>query len=73
MNSTPDTAEKSLRRRINISTTSKGVRSFDVTIDATGYTLAEQMQELDAAVAEAEKRCKEPEKVTFSPPADGTI
>ena len=73
MNSTPDTAEKSLRRRINIKETAKHERYWDISIDATGYTLAEQMQELDAAVAEAEKRCKEPEKVTFYPPADGTI
>jgi predicted oxidoreductase (fatty acid repression mutant protein) len=72
LNETP-TAEKSLRRRINIKETAKHERYWDISIDATGYTLAEQMQELDAAVAEAEKRCIETETVAYYPPADGTI
>jgi hypothetical protein len=52
---------RSLRRRISVKETSKHERYWDCTIDATGYTLEEQMAELDATMAEAEKRCQQEE------------
>ena len=63
---TTDTGEKdrvtrSLRRRANIDISVKGVRTYSVTIDATGYSLEEQLEELDLLVLALEARCQSPE------------
>ncbi len=51
-------AARTLRLRANISTTSKGLRSYDCTIEGTGYSRDELLEQLDALVAELETRCK---------------
>lgn len=50
---------RSLRRRSNIAITSKGLRSWDCTVESTDFDLAEHMTEMDALVAALEERCKE--------------
>lgn len=48
--------EKSKRYRINVSTSVKGVKTYDCTIDLVGFTQAEVLAESDALVAELDKR-----------------
>ena len=47
---------KSVRYRINISTSVKGVKTFDCTVDMLGYTMEETLIESDKLVAELTKR-----------------
>ena len=47
---------KSLRRRINVSTSVKGVKTWDCTCEAEGYTRDELLIESDWLVAALEKR-----------------
>lgn len=47
---------KSLRYRVNVSQTSTGKKSWDSTVDGTGYTMPEVLDESDKLVAELEKR-----------------
>tara|TARA_Y100000310_G_scaffold192949_1_gene192870 strand:- start:309 stop:572 length:264 start_codon:yes stop_codon:yes gene_type:complete len=42
--------DKSIRRRMNITVSVKGVKTWDTTVDATGYTIAELAEELDQQV-----------------------
>ncbi len=53
--------EKSLRYRINISTSVKGVKTWDCTVDGQGYTDDEVLAMSDALVAKLEQRYKMPE------------
>lgn len=47
---------KTIRYRINISTSVKGVKTWECTTDAEGYTQAEALAESDKLVKELEKR-----------------
>lgn len=49
--------ERTLRQRINVSTSTKGVHTFDCTVEGTGeYTQEELLAQSDALVAELERR-----------------
>ena len=48
--------EKSLRHRVNVTTSVKGVKTWDCTIDGTGYTQDEVLAESDKLVAQLEQR-----------------
>lgn len=52
--------EKSLRYRVNVSTSVKGVKSFDCTVDATNLSMEEILQESDKLVAELSRRYPAP-------------
>ena len=47
---------KSIRYRINVSTSVKGVKTWDCTCDAEGYEMFHVLQESDALVDALEKR-----------------
>ena len=49
-------ATKSLRFRINVSTSVKGVKTFDCTVDGTEYTMEDVLAMSDDLVAELDKR-----------------
>ncbi len=44
------------RHRINVSTTSKGVHSYDCTVEGTGFTQEEALAESDTLVAALDAR-----------------
>lgn len=48
--------EKSLRYRVNISTSVKGIKTWECTVDGTGFTQEEILAESDKLVAQLEKR-----------------
>ena len=48
--------EKSIRRRINVSTSVKGVHTFEVTIETSGYSEAETLAMSDSIVVQLDKR-----------------
>jgi hypothetical protein len=48
--------QKSIRRRVNISTSVKGVKTWDATVDMENYSLEEVLAESDKLVQELEKR-----------------
>jgi hypothetical protein len=48
---------KSLRRRANIKSTSKGDLSFDCTIDGTGYSEAELLLQLYSLATKLQQTC----------------
>lgn len=54
--------EKSLRYRVNVSTSVKGIKTWEVTVDGTEYTKEEILKESDALVAELEKRYPAPKE-----------
>ena len=54
------TIEVEKRYRINISTTSKGAKSYECTTDIKGGTMEEVLWESDALVAELDKRYPPP-------------
>ena len=63
---TTDTGEKeritrSLRYRVNVSTSVKGVKTWDVTCDGQGYTMEEILDRSDAIVAELDRRYPPPD------------
>jgi len=47
---------KSLRYRVNVSTSVKGVKTWDCTVDGEGYGMYQVLQESDSLVRELEKR-----------------
>ena len=47
---------RTLRRRINVATSVKGVKTWDCTVEGEGYTQAELLSESDQLVQELEKR-----------------
>ncbi len=53
--------QKSLRYRVNVSTSVKGVKTFDCTTDAEGYEMQEVLEKSDALVAELERRYPAPQ------------
>lgn len=48
--------EKSLRYRVNISISVKGIKTWDCTVDGLGYPMNEVLAESDKLVDELEKR-----------------
>jgi len=48
--------EKSLRYRVNISTSVKGVKTWDCTVDGVGWTQEVILAESDSLVAQLEMR-----------------
>ena len=48
--------EKVLRHRVNISTSVKGIKTWECTVDGTGFTQEEILAESDKLVAQLEKR-----------------
>ena len=48
--------EVSKRYRVNISTSVKGVKTYDCTVDIAGCSMEEVLAESDALVAELDKR-----------------
>ena len=51
---------KSLRYRVNVSTSVKGVKTFECTVDGEGFTMDEVLAESDKLVAELMKRYPAP-------------
>ena len=47
---------KSLRRRVNVSSSTRGVITWDTTVDGVGYTHEEILAESDALVQAMEAR-----------------
>jgi len=48
--------ERSLRYRVNVSTSVKGIKTWDCTVDGTGYTEDEVLIMSDSLVAKLEQR-----------------
>ena len=52
----PNEQAKSLRRRVNVSISTRGVITWDTTVDGVGYTHEEILAESDALVQAMEAR-----------------
>ena len=50
------TLDRAFRHRVNVSQTSTGKKGFDCTVEGTGYTREEILNESDKLVKELEKR-----------------
>jgi hypothetical protein len=48
--------KKEMRHRVNISTSVKGVKTWDCTVEGTGYTQDEVLAESDKLVDQLEQR-----------------
>lgn len=46
---------KSIRYRVNVSTSIKGIKTWECTCDAEGFTMDDVLKESDKLVAELEK------------------
>ena len=51
---------KQLRYRVNVSTSVKGIKTFECTVDGEGFTMEEVLAESDKLVAELVKRYPAP-------------
>ena len=47
---------KSIRYRVNVSTSVKGIKTWDATVDGDNYTMEEVLAESDTFVAELTRR-----------------
>jgi len=47
---------KSLRYRVNVSTSVKGIKTYECTVDGEGFTMEEVLAESDKLVAELSRR-----------------
>ena len=47
---------RALRYRVNVSISVKGIKTWDCTVDGTGYDMSTILEESDALVKELEKR-----------------
>jgi len=54
------TEEISKRYRVNVSTSVKGIKTYDCTVDMTGVSQEEVLRESDKLVAELDKRYPAP-------------
>jgi len=54
--------EKSHRYRINVSTSVKGIKTYDCTCDFTGYTMEETLEASDLLVKELDGRYPAPKE-----------
>jgi len=52
--------QKSLRYRVQVSTSVKGIKTFDCTVDGENFTMDEVLAESDKLVAELMKRYPAP-------------
>jgi hypothetical protein len=52
--------ERTKRYRINVSTSVKGIKTYDCTVDMAGFTMEETLAESDRLVAELDKRYPPP-------------
>ena len=52
--------EKSIRRRVNVSTSVKGIKTFDCTVEVTEGTEEEVLAASDSLVAKLDKRYPAP-------------
>jgi len=52
----PTEVQRSVRYRVNVSTSVKGVKTWDCTVDAEGMPMQYILDESDALVKELEKR-----------------
>ena len=52
---------KSIRYRINISTSVKGIKTFECTVDMTGYDMANVLEASDLLVRRLDERYPAPE------------
>ena len=52
---------KSLRYRVNVSTSVKGIKTFECTVDAENFTMDEVLAESDKLVSELTNRYPAPE------------
>mgnify|MGYP005814344339 CR=1 FL=1 len=52
--------QRIIRYRISVSTSVKGVKTFDCTVDGEGWTLAEILDRSDALVAALDERYPAP-------------
>jgi hypothetical protein len=48
--------QKSIRYRVNVATSVKGVKTWDATVDGENYTMEEILKESDKLVAELSHR-----------------
>jgi len=48
--------EKSLRYRVNVSTSVKGIKTYDCTVDGTGFEMDEVLKLSDELVAKLDQR-----------------
>ena len=55
-----DEITKSCRYRINVSTSVKGIKTYDCTVDQTGTSEAEVLGDSDSLVAQLDKRYPAP-------------
>ncbi len=56
--------QKSCRFRVNITTSVKGIKTWDCTVDAEGYLMGEVLEMSDTLVAKLEERYPISEVVT---------
>ncbi len=54
---------KAVRYRVNISTSVKGVKTWDCTVDAEGFPMFDVLKDSDLLVSELERR--------YPPPVEG--
>ena len=52
--------EKEIRYRVNVTSTTKGVFTFECTVDGTNYEMADILRKSDELVAELKKRYPTP-------------
>jgi len=57
-------AQKSLRYRVNVSTSVKGIKTWDCTVDAEEYKMMDVLAASDLLVKELEKRYPISEVIT---------
>jgi len=55
------TEDKALRYRVNVTISTKGVRTWECTVDGTNYTQEEILEKSDNLVAQLEQRYPAPE------------
>ena len=48
--------DKALRFRVNVSTSVKGIKTWDCTVDGTGYEMDEVLEKSDELAKKLEKR-----------------
>ncbi len=56
--------QKSIRYRVNISTSVKGVKTWDCTVDMEGHEMQDVLDHSDALIEELEKRYPISEVIT---------
>ncbi len=52
--------EKHVRYRVNVSTSTKGQKTYDCTVETTGFTMDEALQKSDELVRQLDQRYPAP-------------